>query len=67
MGVSVVGGTSINSRSRTVTMGEKVIPFHPKMKGNNITTINQKTYIDGYELVGELWKKTWKARCYKWF
>ena len=36
-------------------------------KGRNLTMINNKVYIDGYETVNGKWKKTLKALWYKWF
>ena len=36
-------------------------------KGNNLTTINGKVYIDGYEFKNGKWRKTLKALWYKWF
>ncbi|WP_368900716.1 hypothetical protein [Oceanobacillus oncorhynchi] len=46
--------------------GEK-IPFHPTMKGNSITTIGNKVFIDGFEYKDGKWKRTLKAMFYKWF
>ena len=38
----------------------------PNMKMNNINIINNKVYIDGYELKKEGWKRTLKALYYKY-
>lgn len=67
MSISVTGGIVVNTSNRTVTVDGKVIAFHPKMNGNNISTINNKSYVDGYALVDGKWKKTLKALWYKWF
>ena len=55
-----------------VVIGNKVIingkelPPCPS-KGRNITTINGKTYIDGYEYKKGKWRKTFKALFHKYF
>lgn len=36
-------------------------------KGRNSTVINNKVYIDGYELINGKWKKTLRALWHKWF
>lgn len=38
-----------------------------KCKGKNITTINGKIYIDGYEFKNYKFKRTLKALWHKWF
>lgn len=60
-GVIVIGS------ERTVYIKGKTIKFHPNMKGNNVTTINGKVYIDGFEYKNRAWKRTLKAFLYKWF
>ena len=60
-------GVIVNSKNRTVIIGSEVVAFHPKMLGNNITTINGKCYIDGYEYVNGKWKKTFWATWHKFF
>jgi hypothetical protein len=65
--VHIDGVISVNQINRTVTIGEKVYPFHKGMSGKSITTINNKSYIDGYELVNDEWKNTLKAFWYKYF
>ena len=61
------GVISINQRNKTITVGDNVYPFPKGMTGNRITTINNKSYIDGYEFVNGEWKKTLKAFWYKYF
>lgn len=35
--------------------------------GRNSTVINNKVYIDGYELINGKWKKTLRALWHRWF
>lgn len=58
--------------SGTVVIGNEVTINGVKMppcpaKGRNSTIINNKVYIDGYELVNGKWKKTLRALWHKWF
>lgn len=39
----------------------------PPTSCNNITTINGKVYIDGYEFKNGRWKKTLRAWWHLWF
>ena len=39
----------------------------PPTNCNNITTINNKVYIDGYEFKNGKWKKTIRAWWHLWF
>ena len=57
-GVVVIG-------NRVIVNG-KELPHCPS-KGRNITTINGKTYIDGYEYKNGKWRKTTKALFHKYF
>lgn len=55
-----------------IVKGNEVIIDGVKMppcpvKGHNSTIINNKVYLNGYELVNGKWKKTLKALWYKWF
>ena len=36
-------------------------------KGHNTTIVNEKVYMNGYQLVNGRWKKTLRALWYKWF
>lgn len=45
--------------------GAKVPPC--PTKGCNITVINNKVYLNGYELIDGKWKRTLKALIHKWF
>ena len=56
----------------TIIIGKKVIINNQELppcpgNGHNITTINGKVYIDGYEFKNGKWKKTLKALYHKWF
>lgn len=58
--------------SGVVVIGNEVTINGIKMppcpaKGRNSTIINNKIYIDGYELVNGKWKRTLKALWHKWF
>lgn len=58
----------VNQSKRVVIINKEIVPFHPKMSGRSITTINdEKCYIDGYELVDGKWKKTFWATLHKFF
>jgi hypothetical protein len=68
--ISVSGGNSviIKSKERVVIRNGITIPFDKRMKGSSVSVINGKCYVDGYELIGDKWKKTIKAiwHKYKW-
>lgn len=62
--------TTLNSG--VVVIGNEVTINGVKMppcptKGYNSTIVNNKVYLNGYELVNGKWKKTLKALWYKWF
>jgi hypothetical protein len=61
------GVISVSQRNKTITIGDKVYPFPKGMTGYSVATINNKSYIDGFELVNGEWKKTLKAFWYKYF
>lgn len=53
------GNTIISSKeNRMTTINGIKYPWVKGMKGNCISSINEKTYIDGYELKNGKWKKT---------
>lgn len=64
---SIGNSIIIRQKERIVILGKEVIPFHEKMTGRSITTINGKSYIDGFELVDGKWKRTFTALWYKIF
>lgn len=58
--------------SGVYVIGNEVIINGVKMppcpaKGHNSTIINNKIYLNGYELVNGQWKKTLRALWHKWF
>jgi len=58
--------------SGVVVIGNEVTINGVKMppcpvKGYNSTIINNKVYLNGYELVNGKWKKTLRALWHKWF
>ena len=70
---NIIGNNSvISSNSGVVIIGNEVTINGVKMppcpaKGHNSTIINNKVYLNGYELVDGKWKKTLRALWYKWF
>ena len=46
--------------------GEKINP-PPKCNGLNVTQVDDKIYVNGYELIGGDWKRTIKAIFYYLF
>ncbi|WP_456282892.1 hypothetical protein [Bacillus sp. JZ34] len=59
-------GAVVDSQKRVVVINGRVIPFHPEMKGESITMVDGKPFIDGYELKRGKWKKTLRAACHKY-
>ena len=69
---NTIKNSIISQNSVVVVIGNEVTVNGVKMppcpaKGYNSTIINNKVYLNGYELVGGKWKKTLKALWYKWF
>lgn len=60
-------GVIVSGGDRVVYINGREIPFHPKMKGNSITTIGKKVYIDGFEYQKGEWKRTLTALWHKYF
>jgi hypothetical protein len=58
--------------SNTAVVGNEIVingvelPPCPA-EGRNVTVINNRVYIDGYEFVNGKWKKTLRALWHKWF
>lgn len=55
-----------------VISGNEVVVNGVKMppcpgKGHNSTIINNKVFLNGYELINGEWRKTLRAFWYKWF
>lgn len=69
---NVIKNSVISSNDGVVVIGNEVTINGVKMppcptKGRNSTVINNKVYIDGYELVNGKWKKTLRALWHKLF
>ena len=70
---NVVKNSVISLNSVVVVIGNEVtingvkMPPCPAKKGHNSTIINNKVYLNGYELVNGKWKKTLRALWYKYF
>lgn len=47
-------------------ISDEQIPY-PFAEVRNITTINNKVFVDGYEWKDGVWKKTLRAMWHKWF
>lgn len=62
----------MNNNNTTVVVGNRVwvngeeLPPCPT-NGHNVTQINGKVYIDGYEYKKGKWRRTLKALWYLWF
>ena len=61
-----LNGTSIIIKGNIVYINGKEISPCPG-KGQNLTTINNRIYLSGYEYKNGKWKRTLKAIWYKWF
>ena len=62
----------ISSNSRTVVIGNEVTMNGVKMppfpgQVHSSTVINNKVYINGYELINGKWKRTLRALWHLWF
>ena len=67
-----MNNTQINNNITTAVIGNRVwingeeLPRCPA-KGHNVTQINGKVYIDGYEYKKGKWRITLKALWHLWF
>ena len=69
---NIVKNSVVSSNNRVTVIGSEVTINGIKMppcpaKGHNSTIINNKVYLNGYELVNGKWKKTLIALWHKWF
>lgn len=69
---NVIKNSTILSNTGVVVIGNEVTINGVKMppcpgNGHNSTIINNKVYLNGYELVDGEWKKTLMALWHKWF
>ena len=58
-------GNVIIKNNEVYINGEKM-PSCPT-EGNNVSIVDNKVFIDGYELINGKWKRTLKALWHKWF
>lgn len=64
--VVVNGNNSCIICREYVQINGVVLPPAPG-KGSNVTTINNKVYINGYEYKNGKWRRTLKALWHLWF
>lgn len=64
--VVVNGNNSCIICREYVQINGVVLPPAPG-KGSNVTTINDKVYINGYEYKNGKWRRTLKALWHLWF
>lgn len=62
--ISMSNGVSIAIKNNQVIING--ITYPKPGRGNNSTIINNKVYVNGYELVRGEWKKTLRAVFYKY-
>lgn len=53
------------SGNQVVINGQKLPPV--PSSGHNVTIMNGKAFIDGYEFKKGKWRKTWRALWHLWF
>ena len=58
-------GNVIVRNNEVQIKGEKM-PSCPT-EGNNVSIVDNKVFIDGYELINGKWKRTLNALWHKWF
>jgi len=58
---------SVSVNNRTVTINGLSYPMLESMHGNSSSIIDNKIFIDGYELKNGKWKKTIRALWHLWF
>ena len=51
----------VNKEEKVIVFGSKVIPFHKKMKGENVVVFSENLYVDGYAWKDKKWKRTFFA------
>lgn len=55
----IINMTSVDKKVTIINGVE--YQWDKKLKGNSITTINDKVFVDGYELINGKWKRTLRA------
>lgn len=58
---------SINTKDRVIFSNGEVYKIPKKIKSNNVTQINGRIYIDGYEFINGKFKRTIKALFHLFF
>lgn len=61
-----IGRVVDNGEVFCVINGKK-IPYPPGSSGNNVTMINNRVFINGYEYKDGQWKRTLRALLHLWF
>lgn len=64
---NIIHHISINTKERTIFSDGKIYKIPKKIKGNNVTQINGRIYIDGYEFINGKFKRTIKALFHLFF
>lgn len=62
----------MNNNNTTVVVGNRILVNGEELppcptNGHNVTQINGKVYIDGYEYKQGKWRRTLKALWHLWF
>lgn len=65
----IIGGVIVQSGKEIIINGKKVdVPKNVGRFGNNTTIINNKIFINGWELKKDgTWKRTFRALWHLWF
>lgn len=50
--------TTINTTSKGAFIDDVFVPYKKGMKGNSVSIINGKVYVDGHEMKNGKWKMT---------
>lgn len=69
---NIIKNSVVSSSNGVVVINNEVIIDGVKMppcpaRGYNSTIIGNKVYLNGYELINGVWKKTLRSLWYKWF
>lgn len=69
---NIIKNSVVSSNNGVVVINNEVIIDGVKMppcpaSGYNSTIIGNKVYLNGYELINGVWKKTLRSLWYKWF
>lgn len=60
-------GNKIEYSEDAIIMNGVCISKPPKYKMKNVAIIGDRLFVDGYEYIDCVWKRTLKALFYKWF